>query len=42
MESENLGHRNCIAVKVTEKNVPVKGQALFLVKVKGDFNLNQL
>ena len=33
--SETFVCRNCIAVKVTEKNVSVKGQALFLVKVKG-------
>ena len=30
-----FGHRNCITVKVYEKSVAVKGQVLFLVKVKG-------
>ena len=30
-----FGRRNCITVKVYEKSVAVKGQVLFLVKVKG-------
>ena len=30
-----FGLRNCITVKVQEKGVAVKGQTLFLVKVKG-------
>ena len=30
-----FGCRNCITVKVQEKSVAVKGQTLFLVKVKG-------
>ena len=32
---QRFGCRNCITVKVQEKSVAVKGQALFLVKVKG-------